>query len=229
MSSSWLSRNWKFMIPAALFFLLGIFLLLYAFVLAPDSKVTKAETERAEKIFLGIPQKGSVLGEGEKKDKVIVFADLQCFFCAEFSKKGLPHLVEKVRKGELKLDLRILSLLGPDSIKAAEAAQALAPQNKMWQFTELFYLNQEAQGSGYVNDAFINQIYQALAVDEKLADASREKAKERVALDDELAFRSGIRGTPAFLFVSKNNKIEPLVFRDFTKEGINKALADVRD
>jgi hypothetical protein len=71
------------------------------------------------------------------------YADLQCPFCAAFSEQQLPGIVEDyVRTGRVRLRLRLLTFLGPDSVKGARTAKAAARQNRMWQFVEAFYADQ---------------------------------------------------------------------------------------
>ena len=51
---------------------------------------------------------------------MVEFADLQCPFCAEYTKNVVPTIVNRyVRPGKLRIEFRPLTFIGPDSAKAA--------------------------------------------------------------------------------------------------------------
>jgi protein-disulfide isomerase len=109
--------------------------------------------------FAGIPQHGTLLGDPHAPAKLVEFADLQCPFCAQYARDALPGLLRDwVRPGRLRLDLRLLSFIGPDSRPAAQIAGAAALQDRLWQFSELFLLSQGTENSGYVTPAFLRAI-----------------------------------------------------------------------
>ncbi len=152
--------------------------------------------------FSGIPQDGAALGDARAPVTIVEFADLQCPFCAEWDRDVLPRVLERVRRGEVRIVMRPLRFLGPDSVKAAALAGATAEQDRLWQFAALFYRNQGAENSGYVTQAFQRKL--ALAVpglDAKLALSGRDGAaagKLPEAAERE-ASTAGIQSTPAFL------------------------------
>ena len=56
---------------------------------------------------------------------LVEFADLQCPFCAEYERSVLPALLDRyVRTGKVRLELRLLRFLGPDSDRLARVAAA---------------------------------------------------------------------------------------------------------
>jgi protein-disulfide isomerase len=84
------------------------------------SKTTAAAATPAS-VFAGIPQHGTVLGRPSAPVTLHEYADLQCPYCAEWSRETLPSVVrEYVRTGRLKLDFRGLAFIGPDK-SAADA------------------------------------------------------------------------------------------------------------
>ena len=109
--------------------------------------------------FAGIPEQGTFLGDPKAPATLVEFADLQCPFCAQFARDALPGLLsEWVRPGRLRLDLRLVSIIGPDSRVAARMAGAAALQDRLWPFAELFFLNQGTENSGYVTTPFLSAI-----------------------------------------------------------------------
>lgn len=184
---------------------------------------SSVDSGKADEILRGVPQEGTLLGEKDAPFTLLEFADLQCPYCAQFAEEGLPLLLQgPVKEGKLKIDLRPLALLGPDSGKAARAALTASKQNRMWQFTETYYLNQKPGES--VSDEFIQEIQEASGVSEAQAEADSEFAEEKLAKDDELAFRLGVSSTPSFFLRDKSGRIERVVFNDFSEEEILSAL-----
>ena len=57
-----------------------------------------------------------------------------------------------MRTGKVRLELRLLRFLGPDSDRLARVAAAAAAQNRMWQFVGLAYDSQGQENSGYATN-----------------------------------------------------------------------------
>jgi protein-disulfide isomerase len=150
-----------------------------------------------ESALRGIPQSGIVLGSPDAPVTMVEFADLQCPFCAEYHERVFPALLDRyVRTGKLRIELRLLRFLGPDSDRLARAASAASAQDRMWQLVGLAYDRQGRENSGYVTDAFIKSL---------LADAGVHGADTGAAAEPELrratqaARKAGIDSTPSFL------------------------------
>jgi protein-disulfide isomerase len=153
-----------------------------------------AATEAALK---GIPQSGITLGSPKAPVTMVEFADLQCPFCAEYHRNVFPELLSRyVRTGKLRIELRLLRFLGPDSDRLARVAAAAAAQNRMWQFVGLAYDRQGRENSGYATGEFVNR----LSADAGLRRPDAGAAAERQVQRDEQAARTlGIDSTPSFL------------------------------
>jgi hypothetical protein len=137
-------------------------ILIVATVLAiarPGARGGQGSQRTAGAAFAGIPEHGTLLGHPRAPATLLEFADLQCPFCAEYARDALPGLLRDwVRPGRLRLDLRLVAFIGPDSTRAARTAGAAALQDRLWQFSELFYLNQGTENSGYVTESFLRAI-----------------------------------------------------------------------
>jgi protein-disulfide isomerase len=145
----------------------------------------------------GIPQAGLTLGSPKAPVTMVEFADLQCPFCAEYHRDVFPTLLKRyVRTGKLRVELRLLRFLGPDSDRLARVAVAAARQNRMWQFAGLAYDRQGRENSGYATDAFINKV--AADAGLKSLDAG-SAAEQQVRQNEQLARTARISSTPSFL------------------------------
>src|ERR687886_438719 len=98
----------------------------------PSSSASKGETD----LYAGIPQAGIHLGKASAPATLVEIADLQCPFCAAYSREALPTVVR-------------------DYVRTAGAAAYAASVNRMYQFADAFYRNQGVEESGYADRAFI--------------------------------------------------------------------------
>ena len=170
------------------------------------------------RLYSGIPQDGATLGNPDAPATMVEFVDLQCPFCAEYTRDTLPAIVDRyVRAGRLKLELRPVAILGPDSAAAAGAAAAAAERDRIWQYADLFYLNQGRENSGYVDEAFLRRIARGADVPAApVIAASRVPASSpllRQAASE--AERFGIQSTPSFLLGARGERLQPLEVSSF--------------
>ena len=153
-------------------------------------------------LFAGIPQKGVVLGKPTAPLTLTEFADLQCPVCKAYTLDVLPTLVRRyVRTGRVRLVFRNISILGPDSRTAANAAAAAALQNRLWQYGDRFYHDQGEENSGYVTDAFLKEVggqVAGLNVTRLMAQRDSAGAQQQLATATTDAQVRGVDSTPTF-------------------------------
>jgi protein-disulfide isomerase len=183
------------------------------------SSAGEDDEEAAERVSLyeGIPQEGPWLGRPDAPVVVEEYADLQCPFCAAFSEQQLPGIVEDyVRTGRVRLRLRLLTFLGPDSVKGARTAKAAARQNRMWQFVEAFYADQGPENSGFVTDVFLRDLARRAGVDADRALRERnEDAIERDLTEDTDAAKAlKVESTPTFAVGPRGGDMQPVTGDD---------------
>lgn len=166
----------------------------------PASQALRGQASLQER-FDGVPQYQATLGDPDAPFTMVEFADLQCPYCARFDREVLPAVIDEfVRPGELKLELRPVSFLGPDSSTGAAATVAAGFQDRMWEFADLFYRNQGAENSGYATPAFLGGIAKAAGLDfERWQNESNSKRLIAVLEDNARdAQTARVTGTPNF-------------------------------
>jgi protein-disulfide isomerase len=170
-----------------------------------SSPAAPAASPTPERPFAGIPQAGVALGSPSAPVTLVEYADPQCPYCAEWSRRTLPVLVERyVRPGKLRIVFRGLAFAGPDSEQALRVALAAAGRNRLWDVVDGLYRRQAAENSGWVTDGLLEELAGPHAlhegdtprVDRMLADARRAAAA------------GGIAGTPAFQIESTGGRPE---------------------
>ena len=177
--------------------------------------------------LLGVEQKGESLGSAKAPITVVEFADLQCPFCRDFSNQVLPKIIDRyVKTGKVQMQLKLVSFIGPDSERAARNALFAGQQGRMWNFAEIFYKNQGAEGSGYVTSEFLSNVSRSAGVT-PLPTAKDLQAKSISAQMDE-AMRQGeknkVTATPSFLIGKTGGKLELWESRDYGFEAFKAYL-----
>ena len=158
------------------------------------------EAAEVNRELAGIPQHQMVLGDPKAPVELVEFGDLQCPVCAGYAKEILPPIIEdQVKKGEVKIDFRNLTIIGPESIPAGAAALAAGEQGRGWNYLEIFYRNQGAERSGYVTDEFMEAVAKAAGVrDLAKWNQDRKQLTGEVEKTTAEAEKLGFHATPSF-------------------------------
>jgi protein-disulfide isomerase len=177
---------------------------------ADDDEEAASTPPRVEQLA----QDGVFLGDPDAPATLIEFADLQCPFCAEFANEELPGVIDRyVRDGRLRLELRLLAFLGPDSVRARQVAHAAALQDRMWGFTDRFFRNQGTENSGYATDDFLQGLARqtpGLDVDQLSQDLGNPQVEALTQEAEQLGRRLDVGGTPSFYLVQGGGAPEPI-------------------
>lgn len=172
----------------------------------------------------GIPQDGITLGKASAPATIVEFADPQCPFCKQYTLNEMPAVIQdQVRTGKAKMELRFLTFIGPDSIKAASALQATTKQNRFWNASDLFYRNQGEENSGYVTDDFLTGVLNGAGADAAKAIAASGDPAVTQGLGEAktLASRYAVQSTPTILVGPTGGDLKPV---DATASAIGKAV-----
>ncbi len=158
--------------------------------------------EDVQKLLAGIPQDGTILGDPNAPVTITEYADLRCPSCRSWETGQLDTLLQgPIKSGDAKLDLQVLSILGPDSDRAATGGWAAEAQNKLWPFAMLWYYNQGPESEAYATDDYQRAIAAGAGLDVQQFDQARADpataAKAQAAYDAAVA--AGFGGTPAFV------------------------------
>jgi protein-disulfide isomerase len=187
------------------------------------------EVAQVNKLLKGLPQEGTTVGKSTAPVTLIMYGDLQCPICKEYSEEFMPPLIEKqVRNGEIKIDYRDFIIISEESIPAGEAAYAAGEQGKGWSFIETFYRNQGEERSGYVTEEFIESIAKAAGVPD-MAKFNKERLSGKFKKDVEKTTTQasstfGFEGTPSFAVEGPNSKGIELIGTPQTQEALEERI-----
>jgi protein-disulfide isomerase len=194
--------------------------------ISPGSTAARTASSEVTALLSGIPQRGIVLGRPSAPVTLQYFADLQCPVCRTFTTNALPALIQRwVRGGELKVEYRSLeTATGEPEVFASQQLAALAAgkQDKLWNFVETFYREQQEEGTGYVTEGYIHGIAQQAAglnLSQWESDRSDPALARQLAVDAQTAGEERLGGTPAFLIGRSGGTVQQLQPRSFSEAG----------
>jgi protein-disulfide isomerase len=188
-----------------------------------------AQTRQVSALFGGLQQHGTQLGDPKARFTLVEFADLQCPICKRYTDDVLPSVVKDyVRTGRVKLDLKLRTFIGPDSVTAAKVAAGAAQQSRIWPFADLFYRNQGTENSGYVTQDFLKGIAQGtpgLDAQQALSAAGSAKAQKLLQSDETLAGALQSVSTPDFYVrLGDGGPLRRVNWQDLTPKAFASAL-----
>ena len=163
---------------------------------------------QVQQLLRGIPQSGATLGNPKAPVTMTYYSDLQCPVCAHFTlNSDFGELLAKdVRAGQVKIIYRSFETAtrDPQTFHAQQvAALAAGTQNRFWDYTELFYRQQGAEGTGYVTDSYLtglaNQIPE-LNISNWRSARTAPSLISQLQSDQQAASAAGVQGTPTLIF-----------------------------
>jgi protein-disulfide isomerase len=184
-----------------------------------DKPAQGAAEVRAQ--YAGIPQRGLTLGRSRAPVTLVEYVDLKCPVCQSYELGAFPRLVSGyVRTGKLRVQVQVQDFVGnqnDDSEHAARMALAAADQNRFYQFSSLFYRNQQSETATYVTDDFLRSIGRGAGLDVPKALDDRDGKNVDHGLDE--ASRQfelqGFTGTPSFQLGTTGGVLKPFTPSSF--------------
>jgi protein-disulfide isomerase len=162
----------------------------------------------AQQLFGGVPQEGERLGSADAPVSIQVFADMQCGNCREDFLGTIPALANQyARPGDAKLLIRHYSVAQNRLELGFFGAEAAAEQGYGWQYTYLFFRNQDEAERFGVGEEFMDSLAGAIGNlnvpewEEYLENNSGADGAIATKLDgyDTLGTDLGIRTRPAMI------------------------------
>ncbi len=176
----------------------------------------KAIIAQVDTLYKDIPQSQTTLGKSDAKVTMEYFGDLECPICQEFTLDVFPEFVQKqVRPGGVKVVYRSMctATCGDKMSKADDladfnqqqvAAYAAGTQSKFWQYADLFYHQQQEEGTGYATDAYLTGIAHqvtGLHVPTWQTDRKDPTLQDAVTADNAYADKANLPGTPSLIMI----------------------------
>ncbi len=148
----------------------------------------------------------NVVGDPNAPVTIIEYSDFQCPFCGRFTHETEPLLLKNyIATGKVRLIYRTFgNWIGPESLRAAEAAYCAGDQGKFWEFHDILFYNQHGENEGAFSRSRIETMAQMLGLDmtpfRQCLDSHKYQQQAMQDLKDGQA--AGVKGTPSFVVIA---------------------------
>ncbi len=149
------------------------------------------------------------LGNPNAKVAIVLYEDFQCPFCDKFFKESEKNIIDTyVKDGTVLFVYRDFAFLGPESVRAAEAARCAEDQGKFWQYHDYLFNHQNKENQGTFADNNLKSFAADMGLDTNKFNKclDQNKYRQAVIVSKNEGAQAGVNGTPKG-FILKDGKI----------------------
>ena len=151
-----------------------------------------------------------ILGNPNAPITMVEFGDYQCFFCNKFFHETEDSLLKNyIETGKIKVIFKDFTIIGADSITAANAAHCASDQGKFWEYHDTLYNHWTGENNGWASSDNLLQFAGdlGLEIDQFSKCITDSKYSQSIAKSNQDAKDLGLTGTPAFFIIGPDNKV----------------------
>ncbi len=151
-----------------------------------------------------------ILGDPDAPITLIEFGDYQCHFCnVHFHNTEHSLLENYIETGKVKMIFKDFTIIGPDSVNAANGAHCADDQGEFWQYHDILYNNWTGENNGWASSDNLLRFAQEIELDvEQWSDCMIDSRHSQIISDSSKDARDlGITGTPEFFVIGPDNNI----------------------
>lgn len=169
----------------------------------PKTQVTAPDLSALQGLPSGVSDTGyPYLGSPDARVVMVAFEDLRCPFCQGAFLETEPQVLEQfVRPGLVRIESRMIAILGSASVAAGEALRCAADQGHYWEYRHTFFANQPNEADLPGREKFVQFAQLAGVPDVGQFTACFDSQKYRAAVEstNAAAQQLGVSSTPSFL------------------------------
>jgi protein-disulfide isomerase len=94
------------------------------------------------------PGNGELLGSPSAPVLVEEYGDFQCPICGQWERTVYPAVRRLVDQGRIRFEYHPIAFIGPESLTAANAAEAAGDEGRFWAYHDLLFADQAPENSG---------------------------------------------------------------------------------
>jgi len=182
----------------------------------PTSEITQNTQNTGQKVTLHTITDNSspILGSNDAPITMIEFGDYQCFYCHKFFTNTESDIVKNyVETGKVKIIFKDFTIIGQDSVTAANAAHCAQEQGKFWQYHDTLYNNWSGENTGWASATNLGNLAKQVGLDEDKFNQCMTQAKYMSVVQGSVADANslGLTGTPDFFIIAPDNSITKVV------------------
>ena len=166
--------------------------------------------------------------ENTKKVEIVIYTDFQCSSCARLHSEVEGELLRLyVNTGKASLDVRLLSALGPDSLRAAEAALCAAEQGRFWDYRDVIFTAWRQTDSAAYSEEELLSAAEELSLNEEAFSACLQSGAKQAEVEENMrqAEAAGVTGIPAVFINGSKVEVDALFSLETYIEIIEELLA----
>ncbi|MDE1726783.1 MAG: DsbA family protein [Thaumarchaeota archaeon] len=155
-----------------------------------------------------------VLGSENAPITMIEFGDYQCFYCNNFFHNTESDIVKNyVDTGKVKMYFKDFTIIGQDSVTAANAAHCAQEQGKFWEYHDMLYNNWSGENTGWASPTNVSQFAKQLDLNQDQFNQCMTQTKYAAVVRSSVsdANNLGLTGTPDFFIIGPDNSVTKVV------------------
>ncbi len=194
---------------------LTMFLIFGHSLTSAQSQDKKQDNSDQQQILSLISENASpVLGAKNAPITMIEFGDYQCYYCNNFYHTIEPDIVKNyINTGKVKMIFKDFTIIGQDSVTAANAAHCAQDQGKFWEYHNALYDNWSGENTGWISLSGLTTFAKQVGLNQETFRQCVTQSKfiptVRASVSD--AKNLGLTGTPDFFIIAPDNSIEKVV------------------
>lgn len=149
---------------------------------------------------------GRMLGDPQASVLIEVYADFQCFACANFA-QSTERLLEQnyVATGKARLAYRQFPFLGTESFRAADASLCADAQGRFWDYHDILFANLSGVNQGAFSDRRLIAFAESLGLDMQAFRACFDASfyRDEISAEKQAGMALGIDSTPTIVVNGK--------------------------
>jgi protein-disulfide isomerase len=154
------------------------------------------------------------LGSKDAPITMIEFGDYQCFYCHKFYNDAESDIVKNyIDTGKVKLIFKDFTIIGQDSVTAANAAHCAQEQGKFWQYHDALYNNWSGENNGWASITNLIRISKEVSLDQVQFNQCMTEGKYMQVVKGSVSDANtlGLTGTPDFFIIAPDNSVTKIV------------------
>lgn len=155
-----------------------------------------------------------VLGSENAPITMIEFGDYQCFYCNNFFHNTESDIVKNyIDTGKVKMYFKDFTIIGQDSVTAANAAHCAQEQGKFWEYHDTLYSNWSGENTGWVSPTNLAQFAKQVGLNQDQFNQCMTQSKYIPTIRNSVsdANNLGLTGTPDFFIMGPDNSVTKVV------------------
>lgn len=154
------------------------------------------------------------LGSENASITMIEFGDYQCFYCNKFFHNTESDIVKNyIDAGKVKMYFKDFTIIGQDSVTAANAAHCAQEQGKFWTYHDILYNNWSGENTGWASSANLVQLAKQAGLNQDQFNQCMNQSKYIQTIRNSVsdARNLGLTGTPDFFIIGPDNSVTKVV------------------